>query len=186
MIEPASNGTELDARSSSIRGAVDAEPPRGRRQGVSVRSVVRRPVTLAVALAIGLGAALLGAGGGVALTATVLHDSLEGQPGAPGLPGAAGPQGPQGERGPRGLRGSRGATGATGAVGPAGTSVTDDVGGGVDPAFDGVAELVTGAPYLANQQDDLNCADILDTDFPTPPVDEDNLDSDGDGVACES
>jgi hypothetical protein len=36
-------------------------------------AVLRRPITLGVALAIGLGAALLGAGGGVALTATVFQ-----------------------------------------------------------------------------------------------------------------
>jgi hypothetical protein len=84
-------------------------------------------------------AALLGAGGGVAITA--LHDA---------------PSGPQGE---------------PGVQGPSG--------------FDGMAQLVYGSDYLANGVDDLNCADIADVNFPTPPVDEDGLDGNGDGIACE-
>ena len=48
-----------------------------------------------------------------------------------------------------------------------------------------MAQLADGSDYLANGTDDLNCADIADANFPTPPVDEDGLDSDGDGIACE-
>ncbi len=48
-----------------------------------------------------------------------------------------------------------------------------------------MAQLADGSDYLANGADDLNCADIADVNFPTPPVDEDGLDSDGDGIACE-
>jgi hypothetical protein len=48
-----------------------------------------------------------------------------------------------------------------------------------------MAQLVDGSDYLANGVDDLNCADITDVDFPTPLVDEDGLDGDGDGIACE-
>jgi hypothetical protein len=33
---------------------------------------------------------------------------------------------------------------------------------------------------------DLDCSEISDTDFPTPPGDPDELDADGDGIACES
>jgi hypothetical protein len=33
---------------------------------------------------------------------------------------------------------------------------------------------------------DLDCSDIPETDFPTPPGDPDGLDADGDGIACES
>jgi hypothetical protein len=48
-----------------------------------------------------------------------------------------------------------------------------------------MAQLLDGSDYLANGIDDLNCSDIADVNFPTPPVDEDGLDGDGDGVACE-
>jgi hypothetical protein len=42
-----------------------------------------------------------------------------------------------------------------------------------------------GSDYPANGIDDLNCSDIADVNLPTPPVDEDVLDGDGDGIACE-
>ena len=147
---------------------------------------LRQPVSLIVALAIGLGAVVLGAGAAVGLTATVFHDSLAGAAGAQGIPGEQGPQGDQGEHGVRGGRGPKGATGATGATGTAvpidDTSPPIDEGDG----FDGMAQLTDGSDYLANGVDDLNCADIADTNFPTPPTDEDGLDGDGDGFACET
>jgi hypothetical protein len=49
-----------------------------------------------------------------------------------------------------------------------------------------MAHLLDGSDYLANDLDDLNCADIAETNFPTPPVDEDGLDGDTDGIACET
>jgi hypothetical protein len=48
-----------------------------------------------------------------------------------------------------------------------------------------MAQLMDGSDYLANGVDDLNCSDIADVNFPTPPVDEDGLDGDNDGIACE-
>jgi hypothetical protein len=148
---------------------------------------LRQPVSLILALAIGLGAVVLGAGAGVGLTATVFHDSLSGATGPQGIPGEQGPQGDQGERGVRGQRGPKGATGATGATGAPvpfdDTSPPTDEG---DGGFDGMAQLIDGSDYLANNVDDLNCADIADTNFPTPPTDEDGLDGDGDGIACET
>lgn len=33
---------------------------------------------------------------------------------------------------------------------------------------------------------DIDCGEIPARDFPTPPGDPDNLDADGDGIACES
>ena len=124
-------------------------------------------------------AALLGAGGGVAMTA--LQDAPTGPQGEPGVQGPAGPQGDQGERGQRGPKGERGPTGATGTAAPA----IDESPPAADSGFDGMAQLVDGSDYLANGVDDLNCADIADVNFPTPPVDEDGLDGDGDGIACE-
>lgn len=73
------------------------------------------------------------------------------------------------------LDGPQGARGVAGTQGPAGA-----------PGFSGMAHLLDGSDYLANGLNDLNCADIQETDFPTPPVDEDGLDSDADGVACET
>jgi hypothetical protein len=149
-------------------------------------AVLRRPITLGVALAIGLGAALLGAGGGVALTATVFHEDLAGPQGEQGVPGAPGIRGPKGVRGPRGPRGLTGPAGPAGPAGPVGTAAEPSTPeSSPDEGFDGMAQLVDGSDYLANGVDDLNCADIADTAFPTPPVDEDNLDGDGDGIACE-
>ena len=127
-------------------------------------------------------AALLGVGGGVAITA--LQDAPSGPQGEPGLQGPPGPQGEQGERGQRGPKGERGPAGATGPAG-AGASASEGSAPAVDPGFDGMAQLVDGSDYLANSVDDLNCADIADVNFPTPPVDEDALDNDGDGIACE-
>jgi hypothetical protein len=34
--------------------------------------------------------------------------------------------------------------------------------------------------------DVVNCSDTTATDFPTPPGDPNDLDRDGDGIACES
>ena len=142
-------------------------------------------MSLIVALAIGLGAVVLGAGAAVGVTATVFHDSLAGPRGPQGIPGEQGLQGEQGERGVRGQRGPNGATGATGSSAPVDTYIEGDQ-GYEGEGFDGMAQLIDGSDYLANQVDDLNCADIADTDFPTPPIDEDRLDNDGDGVACET
>jgi hypothetical protein len=145
---------------------------------------LRRPVSLIGALAIGLCAVVLGTGAGVGLTATVFHDSLAGATGPQGIPGEQGQEGEQGEHGVRGQRGPKGATGATGASAPVDTYIEGDQGYGGEE-FDGMAQLNDGSDYLANSVDDLNCADIADTDFPTPPTDEDGLDGDGDGIACE-
>jgi hypothetical protein len=87
-----------------------------------------------------------------------------------------GSQGEQGERGERGPKGERGPAGPTGASVSSPEEATPQ-------GFDGMAQLLDGSDYLANGVDDLNCADILDTNFPTPPIDEDGLD--GDGLACE-
>jgi hypothetical protein len=127
-------------------------------------------------------AALLGAGGGVAITA--LQDAPSGPQGEPGVQGPPGPQGEQGERGQRGPKGARGPAGATGPVG-GGAPAIEESPPAADSGFDGMAQLVDGSDYLANGVDDLNCADIADVNFPTPPVDEDGLDGDGDGIACE-
>jgi hypothetical protein len=126
-------------------------------------------------------AALLGAGGGVAVTA--LQDAPRGPQGEPGVQGPPGPQGEQGERGQRGPAGERGPAGA----GPAGggAPAIEESAQAPNPGFDGMAQLVDGSDYLANGMDDLNCADIAEVNFPTPPVDEEGLDSDGDGIACE-
>jgi hypothetical protein len=127
-------------------------------------------------------AALLGAGGGVAITA--LQDAPSGPQGEPGVQGPPGPRGEQGERGQRGPKGERGPAGATGPAGAAAPAIEEST-PAADSGFDGMAQLVDGSDYLANSVDDLNCADIADVNFPTPPVDEDELDSDGDGIACE-
>lgn len=130
-------------------------------------------------------AALVGISGGVALTATALQDTLGGPKGAQGDVGPIGPQGEPGERGPRGLRGPQGLAGPAGPAAPEVESAPAPEQGSSDESFDGMAQLLDGSDYLANGVDDLNCADILDTNFPTPPVDEDGLDGDGDGMACE-
>jgi Collagen triple helix repeat (20 copies) len=127
-------------------------------------------------------AALLGAGGGVAITA--LQDAPSGPQGEPGVQGPPGPQGEQGERGQRGPKGERGPAGATGPAGGGAPAIEEST-PAADSGFDGMAQLVDGSDYLANGVDDLNCADIADVNFPTPPVDEDGLDGDGDGIACE-
>jgi hypothetical protein len=127
-------------------------------------------------------AALLGAGGGVAITA--LQDAPSGPQGEPGVQGPPGPRGEQGERGQRGPKGERGPAGATGPAGAAAPAIEESP-PAADSEFDGMAQLVDGSDYLANGVDDLNCADIADVNFPTPPVDEDGLDSDGDAIACE-
>jgi len=51
------------------------------------------------------------------------------------------------------------------------------------PSGPGSLELTA---YIANGIDDINCGDLAASNFPTPPVDEDNLDAEGDGIACES
>lgn len=131
--------------------------------------------------------ALAGMGGSLLMTATVLQGELRGAPGERGARGPRGERGPQGERGPRGRRGPQGVPGPTGVQGQQGEpATTDSAPSQVDSGFSGVAHLVIGGDYLANGQDDLNCSDIVETDFPTPPVDEDQLDADGDGIACES
>jgi hypothetical protein len=128
-------------------------------------------------------AALIWAGGGVAITA--LQDAPTGPQGEPGLQGPPGAQGEQGERGQRGPKGERGLAGATGPAGAAAPAIQESTQASSDPELDGMAHLVDGTNYLASGTDDLNCADIADVNFPTPPVDEDGLDSDGDGIACE-
>jgi hypothetical protein len=150
-----------------------ATPTPGRlKQGATVGTVV-----IAAAAA-----ALVGAGGGVAISA--LQDAPSGPQGEPGIQGPAGPQGEQGERGQRGPEGERGSTGATGPAG-GGAPAIEESPPAADSGFDGMAHLLDGSDYLANGVDDLNCADIADVNFPTPPVDEDGLDGDGDGIACE-
>jgi hypothetical protein len=141
------------------------------KQGATVSTVI-------VAAAI---AALAGAGGG-AIAATALHDP---PPGPQGERGPQGPPGPQGDRGQRGRRGPKGDRGLVGPTGPTAESIPPETTPPADPEFDGMAQLLDGSDYLANGVDDLNCADIADVNFPTPPVDEDGLDGDGDGVACE-
>jgi hypothetical protein len=124
-------------------------------------------------------AALVGAGGG-ALTATALQDAPRGPQGERGLQGPPGPQGERGERGPKGERGPAGPAGS-----PAESASPTEDSPPADSEFDGMAQLLDGSDYLANGVDDVNCADIADVNFPTPPVDEDGLDGDGDGIACE-
>lgn len=149
-------------------------PPLGRlKQGATVATVI-------VAATV---AALAGAGGGVAITAAALQDAPRGPHGEPGVQG---PPGLRGEPGERGARGPKGERGPAGPPGPAGESVpTFEESAPPDSGFDGMAQLLDGSNYLANGVDDLNCADIADVNFPTPPVDEDGLDGDSDGLACE-
>lgn len=141
------------------------------RQGATVGTVI-------IAAAV---AALLGAGGG-AITVTALQDTPRGPQGERGAQGPPGPQGEQGERGRPGPKGERGLAGPTG---PAGESAPSEESPPADSDFDGMAQLLDGSDYLANDVDDLNCSDIADVNFPTPPVDEDGLDGDNDGTACE-
>jgi hypothetical protein len=47
-----------------------------------------------------------------------------------------------------------------------------------EPEYDAAAPNYGGG--------DVDCGEIADTDFPTPPGDPDGLDADGDGIACES
>jgi hypothetical protein len=155
------------------------DPERFRQQRNLGRSASVGAVIIASAIA-----ALVGVAGGVALSATAFQDTLRGSEGPRGEVGPMGPQGPPGERGPRGRRGPQGLAGPIGPAGPAAEAAP--VPEQQDEGFDGMAQLLDGSDYLANGVDDLNCADILDTDFPTPPVDEDRLDADGDGVACET
>ena len=131
-------------------------------------------------------AALVGMTGGVVLTATAFQDTLRGPAGPRGEAGPTGAQGEPGERGPRGRRGPQGLAGPTGPAGVAPEAAPAPAPEEDLEGFDGMAQLLDGSDYLANGVDDLNCADILDTDFPTPPVDEDRLDADGDGIACET
>ena len=147
-------------------------PPARLKQGATVGTVVITAIA----------AALLGAGGGVAITA--LQDAPSGPQGERGVQGPSGPQGEQGERGRRGPKGERGPVGATGPA-SGGVPVVEESTPAADSGFDGMAQLVDGSDYLANGVDDVNCADIADVNFPTPPIDEDGLDGDGDGVACE-
>jgi Collagen triple helix repeat (20 copies) len=127
-------------------------------------------------------AAVLGAGGGVAIS-TALQDVPRGPQGQPGEQGPPGPRGEQGERGDRGAKGERGPAGPPGQAVAGAAAIEDSP--PPDSEFDGMAQLLDGSDYLANGVDDLNCADIADVNFPTPPVDEDGLDGDGDGNACE-
>jgi hypothetical protein len=115
---------------------------------------------------------------------TALQDAPSGPQGEAGVQGDPGPQGEQGERGQRGPKGERGPAGATGPAGGSAPAIEESP-PAADSGFDGMAQLVDGSDYLANGMDDLNCADIADVNFPTPPVDEDGLDGDGDGTACE-
>ena len=78
-----------------------------------------------------------------------------------------------------------GERGLVGPTGPTPESAPPEESPPADTGFDGMAQLLDGSDYLANGADDLNCADIADVNFPTPPVDEDGLDGDADGVACE-
>jgi hypothetical protein len=149
-------------------------PPLGRlKQGATVATVI-------IAAAV---AALAGAGGGVAITATALQDTTPRPQGEPGIQGPPGPRGEQGERGERGPKGERGPAGPRGPAAESAPALEDSP--PPDSEFDGMAQLIDGSDYLANGVDDLNCADIADVNFPTPPVDEDGLDGDGDGIACE-
>jgi hypothetical protein len=143
---------------------------------------LKQGATVGTVIIAATAAALLGAAGGVAITA--LQDAPSGPHGEPGVQGPPGPQGEQGERGQRGPKGERGLAGATGPAG-AGAPAIEESPPPADSGFDGMAQLVNGSDYLANSVDDLNCADIADVNFPTPPADEDGLDNDGDGIACE-
>ena len=143
---------------------------------------LRRGATVGTVIIAAAAAALVGAGGG-AIAATALHDT---QPGPQGERGEQGAPGPQGEPGERGARGPKGEPGPAGAAAPvAATAAAVEESPPADPEFDGMAQLADGSDYLANGVDDLNCPDIADVNFPTPPVDEDGLDGDGDGIACE-
>jgi hypothetical protein len=122
---------------------------------------LKQGATVATVVIAATAAALLGAGGGVAITA--LQDAPSGPQGEPGVQGPPGPQSEQGERGPKGERGPAGATGPAGGAAPA----IEESAPAADSGFDGMAQL------------------IADLNFPTPPVDEDGLDGDGDGIACE-
>ena len=143
---------------------------------------LKQGATIGTVVIAATAAALLGAGGGVAITS--LQDAPSGPQGEPGLQGPPGPQGEHGERGQRGPKGERGPAGATGPAG-GGAPAIEESPPATDSGFDGMAQLADGSDYLANSVDDLNCADIADVNFPTPPVDEDGLDGDGDGIACE-
>ena len=143
---------------------------------------LKQGATLGTVIIAAAAAALVGAAGGVAITA--LQDAPSGPQGQPGVQGPAGPQGEQGEPGQRGPTGKRGPAGATGPAGGSAPAIEESP-PATDSGFDGMAQLVDGSDYLANGVDDLNCADIADVNFPTPPVDEDGLDGDGDGLACD-
>lgn len=143
---------------------------------------LKQGATVGTVIIAAAAAALVGAGGGIAITATALQDT-GGPPGEPGAQGPSGPRGEQGGRGKRGPKGERGLAGPTGPAGESAPSIEDSP--PPDSEFDGMAQLVDGSDYLANGVDDLNCADIAEVNFPTPPVDEDGLDGDGDGIACE-
>jgi Collagen triple helix repeat (20 copies) len=147
---------------------------------------LKQGATVGTVILAAAAAALVGAGGG-AITAVALQDTPRGPQGERGVQGPPGPRGVQGERGERGKRGPEGDRGPAGPTGPAAAdsaSVIEDS-PPPDSEFDGMAQLLDGSDYLANGVDDLNCADIADVNFPTPPVDEDGLDGDGDGIACE-
>jgi hypothetical protein len=144
---------------------------------------LRQGATVATVLVAATAAALAGAGGGVAITTATLQDAPRGPQGESGVQGPPGPQGEQGERGKRGPKGERGPAGPTGPAAESVPRFEDST--PPDSDFDGMAQLLDGSDYLANGMDDLNCADIADVNFPTPPTDEDGLDGDGDGFACE-
>ncbi len=143
---------------------------------------LKHGATLGTVVIAATAAAFLGAGGGVATMA--LRDAPTGPQGEPGVQGPAGPQGEHGERGRRGPKGELGPAGPTGPAGGGAPAIEEST-PAADSGFDGMAQLVDGSDYLANGVDDLNCPDIADMNFPTPPVDEDGLDDDGDGIACE-
>jgi hypothetical protein len=79
-----------------------------------------------------------------------------------------------------------GPTGSDGPTGPDGIPITgepstDDLDG------DGCSDSYAGAcvdPYTGT--DDVNCADVTETGFDSIGDDPYRLDSDGDGIACES
>jgi Collagen triple helix repeat (20 copies) len=147
-----------------------------------LRGRLKQGATLGTVIIAAAGAALVGAGGGV-IAATALQDPPRGPPGETGSQWPPGPQGEQGERGRRGRRGERGPAGPPGAA--AESIAPTEESAPADSEFDGMAQLLDGSDYLANGVDDLNCSDIADVNFPTPPVDEDGLDGDNDGIACE-
>ena len=123
---------------------------------------------------------------GTAIVLSIFALTTPGPKGALGAQGEIGPVGVQGEQGPRGPKGPPGPAPNTAALEGRIAALERKIdlvqqGQGTE----GLESPDVGAS-VSGGGGDLNCSDFATTDFPTPPGDPNELDGDGDGIACES